>query len=170
MPHMRGGPDTWHVSQTRRCVESSLLSPFKPREPAERRVGHPSTTRAISTRRTCKIDTSPSPQEACWLLFSTCTILRIRLRGLRSGLRGFRSGLLGLRSGLRGLRSGLRGLRSGLRGLRSGLRGLRSGLCGLDIRGRGALHPPQSGSRAMRNFPPPLLTPLRPSTPATVST
>eukprot|EP00964_Phaeocystis_antarctica_P030472 scaffold17218_cov99-Phaeocystis_antarctica.AAC.1 len=38
MPHMRRGPDTWHVSQTRRCVESSLLSPFKPREPAERRV------------------------------------------------------------------------------------------------------------------------------------
>ena len=29
MPHMRGGPDTWHVSQTRRRVESSVLSPFK---------------------------------------------------------------------------------------------------------------------------------------------
>ena len=82
MPHMRRGPDTWHVSQTRRCVESSLLSPFKPREPAERRVDHPPPTRAISTRRTCKIDTGPSPQEACWLLFSTCTILRIRHVGL----------------------------------------------------------------------------------------
>ena len=79
---MRRGPDTWHVSQTRRCVESSLLSPFKPREPAERRVDHPPPTRAISTRRTCKIDTSPSPEEACWLLFSTCTILRIRHVGL----------------------------------------------------------------------------------------
>ena len=82
MPHMRRGPDTWHVSQTRRCVESSLLSPFKPREPAERRVDYPPPTRAISTRRTCKIDTSPSPEEACWLLFSTCTILRIRHVGL----------------------------------------------------------------------------------------
>ena len=58
------------------------LSPCKPREPAERRVDHPPLTRAISTRRTCKIDTSPSPQEACWLLFSTCTILRIRHVGL----------------------------------------------------------------------------------------
>ena len=78
MPHMREGPDTWRVSQTRRRVESSVLSPFKPREPAERRVDHPPPTRAISTRRTCKIDTSPSPEEPCWLLFSTCTILLIR--------------------------------------------------------------------------------------------
>ena len=78
MPHMRGGPDTWHVSQTRRCVESSLLSPFKPREPAQRRVDHPPPTRAISTRRTCAIDTSLSTEVPCWLLFSTCTILLIR--------------------------------------------------------------------------------------------
>ena len=50
MPHMRRGPDTWHVSQTRRCVESSLLSPFKPREPAERRVDHPPPTRGLVGR------------------------------------------------------------------------------------------------------------------------
>ena len=47
---MRRGPDTWHVSQTRRCVESSLLSPFKPREPAERRVDHPPPTRGLVGR------------------------------------------------------------------------------------------------------------------------
>ena len=36
MPHMRGGPDTWHVSQTRRRVESSVLSQFKPDDLSQR--------------------------------------------------------------------------------------------------------------------------------------
>eukprot|EP00964_Phaeocystis_antarctica_P016669 scaffold9173_cov28-Phaeocystis_antarctica.AAC.1 len=40
MPHMREGPDTWRVSQTRRRVESSVLSPFNPL-PAPGNGSHP---------------------------------------------------------------------------------------------------------------------------------
>eukprot|EP00964_Phaeocystis_antarctica_P128401 scaffold92181_cov56-Phaeocystis_antarctica.AAC.1 len=79
MPHMRGGPDTWHVSQTRRRVESIVFYPRLSHvsQPSDASTSTPDTSHKHA-RRTCKIDTSPSPEEACWLLFSTCTILRIR--------------------------------------------------------------------------------------------